>query len=305
MALHQVTRDIPVYILTSESTHSPIAAYLIQHSNFGLGHVMLVKQRQLPARLPDGRFVLSEKWKVMAAPNGNGAVFQELRDSGALDDMKRLGVKYVDIHPIANALARPADPFFVGALIHSGGDAAIKVLQKTPKEQIGTICRRGGRTVVVEYSEIPPGEEEAFPLGNAGLQLYTVDIIERAAGEELPYHIAKKKEKVIDDDGEQVVGDVHKFERFVFDALEFCQKVVLVRCIREDEFAPIKNANGAPADSPETARDLMMALHRRWAEAAGIQISDGGPLEFSPETTYGGEQLDSFLGQIVDPPAVL
>jgi hypothetical protein len=49
----------------------------------------------------------------------------------------------------------------------------------------------------------------------------------------------------------------------------------------------------------------MMALHRRWAEAAGIQIGDTGFLEFSPETTYEGEELDSFMGQLIDLPAVI
>jgi UDP-N-acetylglucosamine pyrophosphorylase len=288
--------DIPVYILTSESTHSPIAAYLIQKNNFGLRHVMLVKQRQLPARDPSGRFVLAEKHKVMAAPNGNGAVFQELKDSGALDEMKRLGVKYVDVHPIDNVLARPADPFFVGALIYEGADAAIKVIKKLPRERIGTLCIRNEKTVVIEYSEIPPGEEAAYQWGNTALQLYTVDVIERAAAAQLPYHVANKREKFINDDGQQVIGDVVKFERFVFDALEYCENVVLVECKREDEFAPIKNPSGAPADSPETARDLLLALHRRWAQSHEITLEGDGQFEFLPETTYDGEGLEKFVG---------
>jgi UDP-N-acetylglucosamine pyrophosphorylase len=290
------TIEIPVYILTSDSTHSPIAAYLTAKDNFGLNSVMLVKQRQLPARGADGKFVLSEKGKVMAAPNGNGAVFQELRDSGALADMKRRGVRYVDIHPIDNALAKPADPLFVGALIFEEADAAIKVLRKEPGEKMGTMCKRDGKTVVIEYSEIPPGKEASFPLGNTGLQLYTIEIIERAADQDLPYHIARKKEKLIDESGEQVIGDVTKYERFVFDALDFCDNVVLVGCERDEEFAPIKNASGAPTDSPETARDLVLNLHRKWAEAAGLVVEGSGPFEVLPETSYDGEGLEAHFG---------
>jgi UDP-N-acetylglucosamine pyrophosphorylase len=308
LSLHRTqlgSLDIPVYILTSDSTHSPIAAFLMQHNNFGLPSVMLVKQRQLPARTPDGEFVLSEKWKIMAAPNGNGAFFQELKESGALADMKRRGVKYVEIHPIDNALAKPADPLFLGALMYEEGDAAIKVLKKTPKERIGTMCRRRGKTIVVEYSEIPAGDEEAYTLGNTGLQIYGVDLIERAASESLPYHIANKKEKLIDGAGEQVIGDVQKFERFVFDALEYAENVVLFDCAREAEFAPIKNGYGAPTDSPDTAKALLLARHRAWAEKAGIRLQGVGDFEILPETSYDGEGLERFEGQTFTLPCAI
>jgi UDP-N-acetylglucosamine pyrophosphorylase len=288
--------DIPVYILTSDSTHSAIAAYLLQKKNFGLAHVRLVKQRQLPAVTPGGEFVLSEKYKVMAAPNGNGAIFQELKDSGALDEMKRFGVKYVDVHPIENLLAKPADPFFVGALSYEEGDAGIKVVRKRPRERIGTLCKRGEKTVVVEYSEIPEGYEEAYCYGNTGLQLYSISVIEAAASAELPYHIARKRENIINEKGEQILGDVVKFERFVFDGLEYCENVVLIECNREEEFAPIKNENGAPVDSPETARDLLLALHRKWANENGITLEGDGPFEFLPETTYDGDSLYQYMG---------
>jgi UDP-N-acetylglucosamine/UDP-N-acetylgalactosamine diphosphorylase len=241
----------------------------------------------------------------MAAPNGNGAVFQELVESGALADMKKRGVKYVEIHPIDNALAKPADPVFVGSLMYEEGDAAIKVLRKTPRERIGTMCRRNGKTVVVEYSEIPPGEEEAFALGNTGLQIYTVEVIERAAAENLPYHIANKKEKLINEQGEQIIGDVQKFERFVFDALEYCQNVVLFDCEREAEFAPIKNGSGAPADSPETAKALLLNRHRKWAEIAGIKLEGDGEFEILPETSYDGEGLERYAGTTVRLPCRL
>lgn len=302
---------IPVYILTSESTHSTIAAYLKEHKNFGVDPIMLVKQPQLPARLVtseasktdnEGPFVLSEKWKVLAAPNGNGSIFAALRDSGAIDDMKKRGVLYLDVHPIDNVLARPADPYMVGAMLYEGGDVAIKVIRKMPKEKIGTICRRDGRTVVVEYSEIPPGQEEKFIWGNTGLHLYSVEVIERAAFAELPYHIALKKENIINEAGEKVLADVKKFERFIFDALEYADNTILIECMREQEFAPVKNAPGAPTDSPDTARELLIALHKQWAEDAGIEIEGTGPLEFSPEITYAGEGLDELgLSKIVLP----
>ena len=298
--------SIPLYILTSESTHSAIAAYLAEHGNFGLDHIMLVKQPQLPARLidpndndsqnnSDGPFILSEKWKILASPNGNGAIFAALKDSGAIDDMKKRGVLYLDVHPIDNALVRPADPFMVGCMLYEGGDVAIKVIRKNPKEKIGTIAKRGDKTVVIEYSEIPDDQDQKFVWGNTGIHLYSLDVIERAANAELPYHIALKKENIINDKGEKIMAGVKKFERFIFDALEYAENTVLVECVREDEFAPIKNSPGSPVDSPDTALNLLVSLHKRWAIDAEIELEGEGILEFLPETTYAGEGIDTLL----------
>lgn len=299
----QKAPSIPVYILTSESTHTSIAAYLAEHNNFGLEHIMLVKQPQLPARLVDpndenskttndGQFVLSEKWKVLASPNGNGAIFAALKDSGAIEDMRKRGILYLDIHPIDNALVRPADPFMVGAMLYEGGDVAIKVIRKKPMEKIGTIVKRGDKTVVIEYSEIQSDQDSKYVWGNTGIHLYSLDVIERAVKAELPYHIALKRENIINDKGEKVMADVKKFERFIFDALEYAENPVLVECSREEEFAPIKNPPGAPNDSPDTALQLLDSLHKRWATDAGISFEGEGLLEFLPETTYAGEGIE-------------
>ena len=80
---------------------------------------------------------------------------------------------------------------------------------------------------------------------------------------------------------------------------------VLYECKREEEFAPIKNAAGAEFDSPETARDLVLALHRKWAEDAGIKFEGEGYFEFMPETTYGGEGLEHLADTTFRLPLIL
>lgn len=290
---------IPTYILTSDSTHSSIAAYLMRNQNFGVKSVKLIKQRTLPARFPENNeFVLSEKGKVLVAPNGNGSVFACLKDTGALKEMIDFGVKYVDIHPIDNALARPADPFFVGSLIYDDGDAALKVVRKVGGgEKIGTLCKdkKSGKTVVVEYSELPKdARPDTFLVGNTGLHLFTTDIIQKVADAQLPFHIAVKNEKVIvNDKGDRDTAVVHKFERFIFDAFKFCDNVVLVEVNRDEEFAPVKNAPGAPVDSPDTAKNLLLNLHKKWAEKCGARfVGKDAVVEFKPETTYSGEDIE-------------
>jgi UDP-N-acetylglucosamine/UDP-N-acetylgalactosamine diphosphorylase len=39
--------------------------------------------------------------------------------------------------------------------------------------------------------------------------------------------------------------------------------VALLEVRRDEEFAPVKNAPGAAADSPDTARKAILALHTR------------------------------------------
>lgn len=44
--------------------------------------------------------------------------------------------------------------------------------------------------------------------------------------------------------------------------------------VREDEFSPLKNADGAATDTPTTARNSLLAQHCRWAMAAGATLLD-------------------------------
>ena len=60
-----------------------------------------------------------------------------------------------------------------------------------------------------------------------------------------------------DKDGNKIVPDgpnAYKFEAFIFDAFESLESMSVLRVKREDEFAPLKNADGE--DSPDTAREL-------------------------------------------------
>lgn len=59
-----------------------------------------------------------------------------------------------------------------------------------------------------------------------------------------------------------------KLELFIFDTFPLAKKVSLYEVAREEQFAPVKNATGD--DSPQSARCLLLALHKRYAEWAWV-----------------------------------
>lgn len=48
--------------------------------------------------------------------------------------------------------------------------------------------------------------------------------------------------------------------------------------LREEEFAPVKNANGSTFDTPDSAKLLVLRLHSRWVVAAGGFLTHSVPL---------------------------
>jgi len=105
----------------------------------------------------------------------------------------------------------------------------------------------------------------------------------------LPLHKAVKAIPHIDAGGKTVEPKEPngvKLETFVFDALPLSDKSVILETLREEEFAPVKNADGA--DSPEITRKMMTERAAKWLEQAGVEIprkSDGKAdciIEMSP-----------------------
>ena len=86
-------------------------------------------------------------------------------------------------------------------------------------------------------------------------------------------HQAHKKVPYCGEHGRTVKPDkpnAYKFEKFIFDALPDSANPVVLAFAREDEFAPVKNAEGS--DSPDTSRLAMMEKAARWFAACGVAV---------------------------------
>lgn len=314
---------IPWYIMTSPANHRQTVAFFEDQNWFGLSpeHVMHFEQGEMPSfDLATGKVLLAEKDAPATSPDGHGGSLRALHLSGAIDDMRARGVQHFSYVQIDNPIVRVIDPVFLG--LHafapdSSGEMSSKMVAKAePGEKVGVFATAGGKVRVVEYSDLPRELAEArdergglrFNAGSPAIHVIGVEFVARlnaaagATGATLPFHRAEKKVPFVDlETGAAVNPDkpnAVKLEMFVFDALPECRGSIVLETDRVEEFAPIKNADGA--DSPATSRRVQTRRAARWLEKAGVEAplgADGEPdcaLEISPVTAMWPEDLRGF-----------
>ncbi len=259
---------IPWYIMTSEENNDATISFFEDNNYFGYpqSKVSFFKQGELPMLSLEGKILLDDEGMVKEAANGHGGTLQSMERAGILEDMKEKGIEWVFINGVDNVLVKPVDPLLIGMSIHNKVLGAVKSIAKTdPGEKVGVFCRKNKKVGVVEYTEITDemahlrDDDRSLVYGdaNAIFHLYNIKGLEKVSELSLPYHVAKKKASYYDKNGNWVEGtepNAFKFEMFIFDSYEMFDDVVVLRVKREEEFAPIKNAQGV--DSPETARKL-------------------------------------------------
>jgi UDP-N-acetylglucosamine/UDP-N-acetylgalactosamine diphosphorylase len=230
--------------------------------------------------------------------------------------MQASGVKYLHVFSVDNALCRPADPRFAGYCITRNADCGNKCVWKvSPDEKVGVVAKRGGRYSVVEYSELDDKSKNlrdaagslTFGAGNICNHFFSVAFIADVVVPAMSsmFHLAHKKIPFAGEDGATVKPDSNngiKLEAFIFDVFTMSSRMAILETVREEEFAPVKNAPGSATDSPDTARAMVSALAQRWIKAAGGEIAgDKEVLEISPLLSYSGEGLaDKVAGKTFD-----
>lgn len=292
----------PLLVMTSDLNEQETKDYF-DENDFGVD-VRVFSQETIPAFDLDGKLFMSSGYELAMAPDGNGGVYRALAASGALDDLRERGVKYVHVFSVDNALCRPCDPVFVGYAASVNALVASKVVWKSsPHEKVGVLAVKNGKPAVVEYSELPKELAEAtvdgklkFGAGNICNHLLSIDFLTAAATAKLPYHVARKK--IVKDGVKPDQPNAIKLEAFIFDAFALADHHATLDVPREDDFAPVKNATGN--DSPQTARAALLAQGKRWLEAAGATVIGDFGVEVSPTLSYDGEGLDMFKGRVFD-----
>jgi UDP-N-acetylglucosamine/UDP-N-acetylgalactosamine diphosphorylase len=283
-------KPIHWFIMTSHANHAATEAFFKDNRYFGLdsSRVHFFRQGRMPAVDFNGKILLESPGSIAMSPDGHGGSLRALARSGALDVMKREGIDTLSYFQVDNPLVRVIDPAFIGFHLLRGSEMSSKMVPKAyPEEKVGHFCTQGGKTIVVEYSDLPIAlQKEIDPTtgqlryraGSIAIHILNTDFIRRVAdgaqGVALPFHRADKKIPTVDRAGHAVKPEKAngvKFEMFVFDALPFARNPVVIETRRADDFSPVKNAEGV--DSPKTCRDDQLRQFARWLKGNGAPLA--------------------------------
>ncbi len=268
---------IPWFIMTSRENNKQTINFFEKNKYFGFHkdkNLFFFIQGELPMIDTEGKILIGEDGLIKEAADGHGGIYESLVKSGMTKKMQEMGIKWVFIGGVDNCLVKMVDPILMGIAIDKGVTVACKsVVKANPHEKVGVFCKRNGKPNVIEYSEITEEMAEAtnedgellYGESHILCNLFSIEAIERMGANPLPYHIAYKKAKYIDKDGKLVEPEspnAYKFEAFLFDAFGEVDDMAVLRVKREEEFAPVKNADSAGVDCPKTARELYKKFYK-------------------------------------------
>ena len=256
------------YIMTSTENNQKTVEFFEQHNYFGYPEekVKFFKQGNLPLIDENGKLLVDENLHIKYAADGNGCIYKSMKTDGIIEDMKKNGIKWVFIGAVDNALLNMVDPILVGLTSCEGNHIGSKsVVKRSPEEPVGVFCKKNSKPAVIEYTELPKematetDEDGELLFGESHIMcnLYSIEALEKISNNSLPYHSAHKKAPYMDENGEVIKvnkPNAYKYEAFIFDGFSFFDNISILRGRREEDFAPVKNAEGE--DSPKTAIEL-------------------------------------------------
>ena len=261
-------KEVYWYIMTSIDNNDETISFFEEHNYFGYNKekVKFFIQNILPLTDFDGNILIDKNLKVKEASDGNGGVFEALKKSKMLDDMKSHNIKWVYVCGVDNIMANMVDETLLGLAIKNNVPSASKSVKKAyPEEKVGIFCKKNGKPAIIEYIDMNEkmiyAEDEQGELlyGESNIvgHLFNIESLEKMTDYNFDYHCAKKKNTYMDENLKEIIPEepnTYKYEAFIFDGFEYLEDMIILRVNREEEFAPIKNANGV--DSPETAKEI-------------------------------------------------
>ncbi|MCX5919597.1 MAG: UTP--glucose-1-phosphate uridylyltransferase [Deltaproteobacteria bacterium] len=293
---------MPLLVMTSQENREETETFFESRGFFGLpkSQVHFFCQGMLPTLTPGGKLILGDETSLLANPDGHGGSLKALYESGLAGRLKGQGVSEIFYFQVDNPLAKIADPAFIGYHRQEGADISTKVVRRQNlEEKVGIYGMVNGKPAIIEYSDFSPKDYRSrdeqgnirYWAGNMAIHMISLSFVDRLnrRGFALPYHRAVKEVEGLDPAGRNEKMAGLKFETFVFDSIPLAQKACCMEVVREEEFAPVKNQTGI--DSPDTARQAMNSLFRRWLTEAGGEVAPNVQVEISPLFALDQEEL--------------
>ncbi len=293
----------PLYVMTSPATHKETIAFFEEHNRFNLSpeNLRFFQQGVKPAiDAATGRVLMSAPDSPALSPDGHGGALDALKKSGSLADMRCRGIDHVFYLQVDNPMVRICDPVALGRHLMADSELTSMVIEKAnPQDKVGNVLNINGVTKVVEYIEFNQWPEEVigrresdgslrYWAGSIAIHVFDRGFLDHICHREapLPYHRSLKKVPFIDQAGKTVTPSTEnawKFERFIFDLFPFAKRTLAIEIDPAQQFAPVKNEDGAERDTPSSVREAIVRHHTNVLRNAGIEIDAGVPVELAPK----------------------
>lgn len=274
-AKEEYGKEVYWYIMTSIDNNDKTINFFEKHNYFGYPKekVKFFKQNTLPLLDFDGNLLVDKNFEIRYASDGNGGVFQALKEDRMIEDMQAHNIQWVYVCGVDNIMANMVDDVLLGLAIKNKMPSASKSVKKAyPEEKVGIFCKKNGKPAIIEYIDMNEkmiyarDDENELLFGESNIvgHLFNIESVKELANYHFKYHCAKKKNPYIDENENEVIPNEpnsYKFEAFIFDGFEYLDDMIILRVNREDEFAPIKNATGN--DSPQTAEKIYLQKYKQ------------------------------------------
>jgi len=306
---------MPVYIVTSLQSHDTTLAYFEANRYFGLeSSVIFVKQScSLPCLSATGKIVLKTSTQLHAAPVGDGALFQALHSEGAIEDMLERGVTSVQVVPLANLLAAPVEPAFIGLCIERSVELGVLVTRKTGSSD--TAVKPLARTELGELIALEPHEAaHEIELGSLGTFFYSVDFLQhKCSPRVLPKRLHVVHIELMPADSETgLAGEMvpprfgvtaptsipgMRLERRLGDVMSSAESIVLMQVDRTESVCLLSSL--ADSDMEVKSKLSEIAIERLRRAGATVKGESGrdGLCEISGRVSFQGEGLQTVQGR--------
>ncbi|MBA2368379.1 MAG: UTP--glucose-1-phosphate uridylyltransferase [Candidatus Protochlamydia sp.] len=315
----QAGHPLNLAIMTSPENDQVTKEYFLEHAFFGLSssQISFFTQSTLPLLDAEGHLFLESRSKIAEGPSGNGNALHDFFNSGLWGKWAQSGIEYVNMVLVDNPLADPFDFELLGYHVRSDSDITLKCTEKImPEEKVGVVVKKDGRCQIIEYTELTEEKKTArqpngsltFCCANLSLFCFSMNFVKKTALSPvpLPLHKAWKAAKFLSQDGTSVLSEAPKawkFERYIFDVLNYTDKVGALLYPRGRVFAPLKNAENS--DTLETVRQALQQREKEILESITTLKAPKTPFELSAEFYYPTPQLlGKWKGRIPESPYI-
>ena len=240
----EVGAEIPAVVMNSFATDEATRAFVTER---GLDEPLFFAQSVSLRLNPEGTLFVDDDGTASPYSPGHGDFAESLRRTGALEELRRRGVRLLALSNVDNLGAR-LDASVIGAHVVCGRRMTSEVTAKDPGDAGGSPALVDGRPTVIEGFRFPPEfDQDRIRIFNTNTFVFDLDVFDETY--DLTWLYVEK----------EVFGrPAVQLERLVNEIAAFVPTTYLEvpRTGPESRFVPIKRPSDLEAARPQLAEML-------------------------------------------------